>query len=87
MEIDAKLRTFGFEAASSCSGFEWYAKKCKIKNRDALVTITDQHGTGLPESMDTPVTVEVVDLHSGDDIEAPLNYDALESYLETLEPI
>ncbi|MBU0988443.1 MAG: hypothetical protein KKH68_14430 [Proteobacteria bacterium] len=86
MEVEKILEKYGFAASSSCSGFEWYTKRIKFRQKDAFITITDVGGTSLPESLDKPVLVDIIDLNSGDQLEASRRFESLKSYLDTLSP-
>jgi len=87
MAIDNLLEEYGFEASSSCSGFSWFTKKIDYKGKKAFITLTDEGGTHLPESLDKPVLVSTIDLDSGEDLEAARRFETLKSYLDMLNPI
>ena len=84
MEIKKIMEDSGFSIASSCSGFEWYKKDIKYQGHDAFITITNNEGLGLPESLDAPVVVEMYDRDSGNEIGKSQRFDSLQSYLDTL---
>lgn len=84
MEIKKIMEDYGFSVSSSCSGFEWYKKDIKHQSQDAFITITNNEGLGLPESLDDPVVVELYDLDSGNEIGKSQHFDSLQSYLDTL---
>ena len=86
MELDKKMEEYGFTISSSCSGFEWYMKRIEHKGAEAFITITSDDELHLPESLDEPVWVNVSDLNSGNDLEAPQRFESLKSYLNTLNP-
>jgi len=86
MELDKTMEKYGFEISSSCSGFEWYLKKIEHNGAQAFITITSDDELHLPESLDEPVWVNVSDLNSGNDLEAPRRFESLKSYLDTLSP-
>ncbi len=86
MELDKIMAEYGFTISSSCSGFEWYMKRIEHKDAEAFITITSDDELHLPESLDDPVWVNVSDLNSGNDLEAPRRFESLKSYLDTLNP-
>ena len=86
MELDKIMEEHGFTISSSCSGFEWYMKRIEHKGAEAFITITSDDELHLPESLDDPVCVNVSDLNSGNDLEAPRQFESLKSYLDTLNP-
>jgi len=86
MELDNIMEEYGFTISSSCSGFEWYMKRIEHKGTEAFITITSDDELHLPESLDDPVVVNVSDLNSGNDLEAPQRFESLRSYLDTLSP-
>lgn len=87
MELDNIMEKYGFKTSSSCSGFEWYAKRISYKGLDALVTITSDDEIHLPKSLDDPVLVSINDSNSGNELEAPQNFESLKSYLDTLNSV
>ncbi|MFC1825860.1 hypothetical protein ACFLYZ_00520 [Thermodesulfobacteriota bacterium] len=84
MEINKIMENYGFSVSSSCSGFEWYKKNIKHQGKNAFITITNNEGLGLPESLKNPVIVEIYDLDSGNELEKSLRFDSLQVYLDTL---
>lgn len=86
MELDNIMEEYGFTISSSCSGFEWYMKRIEHKGTEAFITITSDDEMHLPESLDDPVVVNVSDLNSGNDLEAPQRFESLRSYLDKLSP-
>ena len=78
------MENYSFSVSSSCSGFEWYKKTIKHKGKDAFITITNNEGLGLPESLNDPVIVEIYDLDSGSEIEKSRRFDSLQACLDTL---
>lgn len=86
MELDNIMEEYGFTISSSCSGFEWYMKRVEHKGTEAFITVTSDDELHLPESLDDPVVVNVSDLNSGNDLEAPQRFESLRSYLDTLSP-
>jgi len=86
MELDNIMEEYGFTISSSCSGFEWYMKRIEHKGTEAFITITSDDELHLPESLDDPVVVNVSDLNSGNDLEAPQRFESLRSYLDKLSP-
>jgi len=78
------MADYGFSISSSCSGFEWYKKTIKHKGQDAFITITGNEDSGLPESLDDPILVEIYDLDSGNELEKNQSFNSLKSYLDTL---
>lgn len=84
MELDKVMAGYDFRISSSCSGFEWYAKRISYKGHDALITITSDDEIHLPKSLDDSVLVSINDSLSGDELEAPRNFESLKSYLDTL---
>lgn len=86
MELDNIMEEYGFTISSSCSGFEWYMKRIEHKGTEAFITITSDDELHLPESLDDPVVVNVSDLNSGNDLEAPQRFESLRFYLDKLSP-
>jgi hypothetical protein len=84
MKVDKIMADYGFSISSSCSGFEWYKKTIKHKGQDAFITITGNEDSGLPESLDDPILVEIYDLDSGNELEKSQSFNSLKSYLDTL---
>lgn len=84
MEINKLMEDYGFSISSSCSGFEWYKKDIKHKGRDAFITVTNNEGLGLPESLKDPILVEIYDLDSGNEIEKSQSFDSLKAFLGTI---
>ncbi len=84
MGIDKIMEEHGFEALSSCGGFEWFKKTIKHQGKDAFITVTDQESAGLPKSMDDPILVELYDLDTGKELEKCRSFESLKSYLEWL---
>lgn len=78
------MEDYGFSISSSCSGFEWYKKDIKHKGRDAFITVTNNEGLGLPESLKDPILVEIYDLDSGNEIEKSQSFDSLKAFLGTI---
>ena len=85
MKVDNIMADYGFSISSSCSGFEWYKKTIKHKGQDAFITITGNEDSGLPESLDDPILVEIYDLDSGNELEKSQSFNSLKSYLDTLD--
>jgi hypothetical protein len=85
MRIDKIMEEYGFEASSSCSGFEWYTKRIRHMGKDAFITITANDELQPPESLGEPVLVSINDLHSGDELEKPQRFESLQSYFDTLK--
>jgi len=86
MENNKIMEDYGFSVSSSCSGFEWYKKNIKHQGQAAFITITNNEGLGLPESLKDPIVVEIYDLDSGNELEKSQSFDSLQSYLDTLAP-
>ena len=85
MKVDKIMADYGFSISSSCSGFEWYKKAIKHNGQDAFITITGNEDSGLPESLDDPILVEIYDLDSGNELEKSQSFNSLKSYLDTLD--
>jgi len=85
MEIDELMENYGFSVSSSCGGFEWYNKIIKHKGRDAFITLTNKDGSGLPNSMDDPILVDIYDSQSGNELEKSQSYASLKSFLDTID--
>ena len=85
MKVDKIMADYGFSISSSCSGFEWYKKTIKHNGQDAFITITGNEDSGLPESLDDPILVEIYDLDSGNELEKSRSFNSLKSYLDTLD--
>jgi hypothetical protein len=85
MKVDKIMADYGFSISSSCSGFEWYKKTIKHNGQDAFITITGNEDSGLPESLDDPILVEIYDLDSGNELEKSQSFNSLKSYLDTLD--
>ncbi|MFH2220472.1 MAG: hypothetical protein ABII68_12550 [Pseudomonadota bacterium] len=84
MDMDKILEDYGFSVSSSCSGFEWYTKALTHKGKDAYITITDDTGSGLPKSLESPVQVDIYEFDSGNELEKSRRFESLKSYLDTL---
>ncbi|MBW2576107.1 MAG: hypothetical protein JRC88_11625 [Deltaproteobacteria bacterium] len=84
MKVDKIMADYGFSISSSCSGLEWYKKTIKHKDQDASIIITGNEDSGLPESLDDPILVEIYDLNSGNELEESQSFNSLKSYLDTL---
>jgi len=87
MNVEEVMEKHGFRIAASCAGKASYTKWVNHQGKRAYVTVTDVSEEGLPSSLDEPVRVGIVDLRSGDDLEAPQDISSLRSYLESLDAV
>jgi hypothetical protein len=85
MSLDEIMEDHGFRVSASCAGQAWYTKFIDYKGKRAYITVMDKKGEGLPQSLDDPVAVVVLDLRSGDELETYPDIDSLRSYLESLK--
>ena len=85
MAIDEIMDKLGFTASLSGGGCEWYTKKIQFKDKDAFVTITDDGGLGLPDSLEEPVYVCIYDINNDDIIEDVKLVGSLREYLDQMQ--
>jgi hypothetical protein len=85
MSIDEVMTSHGFNFSASCGGKGSYTKWIKHNGKRAYVTVNDASGEGFPATLEEPVRVAVHDLKSGNEMEAPRNFESLSSYLESLQ--
>jgi hypothetical protein len=85
MSVEEAMEGHGFKVSASCAGQAWYTKFIKYQEKRAYVTVMDNDGEGLPQSLDEPVLVGIYELRSGDELEACQNFSSLRSYLESLK--
>ena len=85
MSVEEKMASYGFNLSASCAGKASFTKWIKYNGKRAYVTVNDMSGEGFPTTLDEPVRVTTHDLRSGDELEAPLDFGSLNSYLESLQ--
>jgi hypothetical protein len=83
MSVEEVMEKHGFRIAASCAGKASYTRWITHYGKRAYVTVMDVSEEGLPCSLDEPIRVGIVDLRSGDDLEAPQDISSLRSYLES----
>ena len=85
MSLEEEMKSHGFNFSASCAGKGSYTKWIKHRGKRAYVAVTDASGEGFPATLDEPVRVAVLDLRSGDELEAPQDFGSLSAYLASLE--
>ena len=84
MNLEEVMKSHGFNFSASCAGKGSYTKWIKHRGKRAYVAVTDVSGEGFPASLDDPVRVAVLDLRSGDELEAAQDFASLQAYLASL---
>jgi hypothetical protein len=84
MSLEETMKAYGFNLAASCAGIASYTMWIKHKGKRAYISVTDINEKDLPQTLDDPVNVSIIDLKSGDELEKPQKFETLKSYLDTL---
>ena len=84
MNLEEVMKSHGFNFSASCAGKGSYTKWIKHRGKRAYVAVTDVSGEGFPASLDDPVRVAILDLRSGDELEAAQDFSSLRDYLASL---
>jgi hypothetical protein len=85
MAVEDAMKEHGFRISASCAGTAWYTKFLEYKGKRAYITVTDQGGEELPQTLEEPVQVTIYELRSGDELEEAQRISSLDSYLKSLE--
>ena len=85
MSFEEVMKSHGFNFSASCAGKGSYTKWIKHRGKRAYVAVTDASGDGFPATLDEPVRVAIIDLRSGDELEAGQDFGSLSAYLASLE--
>ncbi|MFZ5448633.1 MAG: hypothetical protein ACOZFS_08375 [Thermodesulfobacteriota bacterium] len=85
MSVEEIMASHGFNLAASCAGKASFTKWIKYNGKRAYITVNDASGDSFPTTLEEPVRVTVHDLRSGDELEAPSDFNSLSSYLESLQ--
>jgi hypothetical protein len=85
MSVEEVMTSHGFNLSASCAGKASFTKWIKYNGKRAYITVNDASGDGFPIALEEPVRVTTHDLRSGDELEAPLDFGSLSSYLESLQ--
>jgi hypothetical protein len=85
MSLEEVMKRHGFNFSASCAGKGSYTKWIKHQGKRAYVAVHDASGEGFPASLDEPVRVAIIDLRSGDELEAAQDISSLSAYLASLE--
>ena len=85
MSLEEVMKSHGFNFSASCAGKGSYTKWVKHRGKRAYVAVTDASGDGFPATLDEPVRVAIIDLRSGDELEAAREIISLSAYLDSLE--
>jgi len=85
MSVEEIMTSHGFNLSASCAGKASFTKWIKFNGKRAYITVNDISGEGFPTTLEEPVRVTTHDLRSGDELEAPLDFNSLNSYLESLQ--
>ena len=85
MSLEEVMKNHGFNFSASCAGKGSYTKWIKHRGKRAYVAVHDASGDGFPVSLDDPVRVAIIDLRSGDELEAAQEISSLSAYLASLE--
>lgn len=85
MSVEEVMASHGFNLAASCAGKASFTKWIKFNGKRAYITVHDINGESFPTTMDEPVRVTIHDLRSGNELEAPLDFSSLNSYLASLK--
>jgi hypothetical protein len=84
MSVEDIMTEHGFNLSASCAGKASFTKWIKYNGKRAYITVNDQGGDGFPTTLEEPVRVAIHDLRSGNELEPPLDFNSLSSYLESL---
>jgi hypothetical protein len=85
MSVEEVMTNHGFNLSASCAGKASFTKWIKYNGKRAYITVNDASGDSFPIALDEPVRVTTHDLRSGDELEAPLDFGSLSSYLSSLQ--
>jgi hypothetical protein len=85
MSVEEVMTSHGFNLSASCAGKASFTKWIKYNGKRAYITVNDSSGDSFPTALDEPVRVTTHDLRSGDELEAPLDFGSLKSYLASLQ--
>jgi hypothetical protein len=85
MSLEEVMKNHGFNFSASCAGKGSYTKWIKHRGKRAYVVVHDASGEGFPVSLDDPVRVAIIDLRSGDELEAAQEISSLSAYLASLD--
>jgi hypothetical protein len=85
MSVEEVMTSHGFNLSASCAGKASFTKWIKYNGKRAYITVNDASGDSFPTALDEPVRVTTHDLRSGDELEAPLDFGSLSSYLASLK--
>jgi hypothetical protein len=84
MSLEEEMKSHGFNFSASCAGKGSYTKWIKHRGKRAYIAVHDASGDGFPASLDEPVRVAIIDLRSGDELEAAQEISSLSAYLASL---
>jgi len=82
--VEEVMASHGFNLSASCAGKASYNKWIKYKGKRAYITVNDASGESFPTTLEEPVRVAILDLRSGNELEASQDIASLRSYLESL---
>jgi hypothetical protein len=85
MSVEAVMTNHGFNLSASCAGKASFTKWIKYNGKRAYITVNDASGESFPTTLEEPVRVTTHDLRSGNELEAPLDFSSLNSYLASLQ--
>ena len=85
MSVEEIMKEHGVRISASCAGQAWYTKFVQYEGRRAYITVMDETGDGLPQTLNEPVQVGCYDLRSGEEVASILIMSSLNDYLESLE--
>ena len=85
MSVEEVMTRHGFNLSASCAGKASFTKWIKYNGKRAYITVNDASGESFPTALDEAVRVTTHDLRSGDELEAPLDFGSLSSYLASLQ--
>jgi hypothetical protein len=85
MSVEEIMASHGFNLSASCAGKASFTKWIKYNGKRAYITVNDITGESFPTTLEEPVRVTTHDLRSGDELEAPVEFGSLSSYLAALQ--
>jgi hypothetical protein len=85
MSVEEVMKERGFNLSASCAGKASFTKWIKFNGKRAYITVNDISGDSFPTSLDEPVRVTTHDLKSGNELEGPIDFSSLSSYLESCQ--
>jgi hypothetical protein len=85
MSVEEIMKDHGFNFSASCAGKASFTKWIKFNGKRAYIAVNDGSGESFPTTLDEPVKVTTYDLRSGNELEAPLTFTSLSSYLASLQ--